>query len=381
MALEASQNLVTQLEARLAQLEARLAAQPGEGRAQARGGRSRLLAAAAAAVEGDDAVGLAGAGSSDDQGTSLLDVLDVLESRERSRNFFTTRDLRDFINPAIALRQRGSPTASQDPSAASAQGSLQAIEATRWVANALTSSPAPHPTTFPFRSHDMGVKQLLALQRDIAAGNYVRLEEFAHAGPGTKDALAQRRALSQVCAVVLDRDGAGAGTGPVTTADFVALLGRYMEAMLVVHPEQFAPMARYVFFVSCCAREFGVRQALEADATIRQQVAATGVGIADPHLLNSAWFRLQSVAPRALGSSSAAVAARPAKRGRFDKLGAAASTGGGERGKGGASSAAVGVCFPFNSTGGCQRERCKYAHKCRKCGADGHAEPACGKTA
>jgi hypothetical protein len=88
---------------------------------------------------------------------------------------------------------------------------------------------------------------------------------------------------------------------------------------------------------------------------------------------------MQSIAsvPRLL---SVATAARPAKRGRGERY-AGAAAGGGERDKGGANgAAATGVCYQFNSASGCQRTRCKFAHKCGKCGSGDHAELACKKT-
>jgi hypothetical protein len=249
---------------------------------------------------------------------------------------------------------------------------LEEVETTPWVVNPVLSSPLPHSTIFPFRSEDLGIKQLLSLQRTIASGSFVNLVDFAHADPSDKDALAQKKPTTVVEVATLARPGE-----ITTTAEFVSLFGRYMKAMAVVHREQYGPMARYLTFIGPCIVQFSVKVVLAYDAQHRAQVASSGESIASPQALTALWFRMQSAAPQK-GPRLEVPQPRPgaggdpirriAKRPKAGALPLATPNG---------NTPPVKVCWPFNAVGGCQRPECQFAHVCRKCGASDHAATVC----
>lgn len=295
-------------------------------------------------------------------------------ARSYKFHFFPMRALQ-VINQAIAARRavaRPFASAASTPAAGSSAAttghagpvaattsSLDGQSAIPWCTNAVPVTPEPHDSTFPFRMQDLGVKQLRSLQAAIAKGSFVELVEFAH--QEGKDAL-QQRAPSSYGAVLLGADG-----GIHSVGDFVALFHRYMDAVLVLHPEQYAPMARYVGFISTAMRTFGVHAVLELDKGIRKRIAHTGDCIAAPQYLSAEWYRLQhslgALPIRSRGVGALGQSTRPTRAGSPPDSPAV---------KRGAQ-----VCHNFNKDDGCPREFCRFVHRCSKCSSLRHGAHAC----
>lgn len=330
--------------------------------------------------------------------------------------FFSKTIIGNHINTRIAARAAAAharrPYAFPAASAAAAPNpklSPWAQQATvRWCIVELVTVPEPVAGIFPWRLEDRGAKDLASLQRSLAAGDVVRLTEFAHVRASDTKALGfEQRREPAIGAVVLAR------AEVESIGDFVALFTRYAAAVAVVHPEQLTPLTLYMGWVATAMREFGVQAVLVVDDSIRQTAAATGAPIMDETELNMRWLSLVQSTRSAQGVSLAM--GRPMYQ-RESSGYAQKAAGGGRNARGsrphgahheqawsGSSSAAAPLsaagpsssgtsgqqredrgrrkptCHDYNRPGQqCRRgqDNCRFQHACERCGGQ-HPAPQC----